>query len=329
MTFRLPHRAFRFMQVLLVMLLPLQHGMASEAEPHADPEEQPAPDVARARPEFLLEIDPYYSSIGVEIPLTRHALPEGRRLREPEVYRRLFRESLRPRIVMLEGSVYPLPAAGTWLKSNHPDVYDDFDIGHVGDNRLNILDGITAGFQEPWAVSAFVGSAMSFSRPGEGADTRNRAYMGYLLSAGKKHIRNNRLIDDDWWEIEWKLKGERHDDAESLSWSFRIGVKNHGHPDIVDTAFIGARRSNLNFEAPILGFIANSSLEALTEINPHTLRFLRQEIILGKKPPLRRYRFALGLDLGFVYEDASKYKGTLVDRDADAFTLVFRPNLHF
>ncbi|MDF3822722.1 hypothetical protein P3G55_22680, partial [Leptospira sp. 96542] len=37
----------------------------------------------------------------------------------------------------------------------------------------------------------------------------HRGYMGYLLSCGAQHIHNNVLIDDNWCELEWKLKGER------------------------------------------------------------------------------------------------------------------------
>lgn len=292
--------------------------------------ETPVPDSTEpARTEFLWELDPYYSSLGIEIPLTQAPLPDGHRLREAQVYRQLFRESLRPRLLMLEASVYPLPAAGTWLKSNHPDVYDDFDIGEVGDNRLNMLDGITAGFQEPWAVSAFVGSAMAFTRRGEAADTRNRAYMGYLLSAGKKHIRNNRLIDDDWWEVEWKLKGERQDNGETLSWSFRTGVKNHGNAYIADVAFVGLRRNNLAPDGPLAGLLTNSNIDLLTEVDRRTFRFLRQEVTVGKKLPMKRLGVALALDIGFIYENSAKYWGPLVDPDADEFTLVFRPNIEF
>ncbi len=288
-----------------------------------------APSASARRYEWLYELDPYYSSLGIEIPLHAGGLPEGGALREVEVYRRLLRESLTPDVFMLEASVYPMPALGSWLKKHEPGFYGDFEIGEVGGNSLNVLEGLTAGFQEPWAISAFLGSAMSFTPPGARADADNRAYMGYLVSAGKKHIRNNVLIDDDWWELEWKLKGERQSDNEKLSWSFRIGVKNHGNPDIVDVAFIGLRRSNLDYAGPLLSFLTNSTLETLTEVDRRTLRFLRQEITLGRKIPFPRRRFALVLDVGLVYEDDAKYRGTLVDPDADDFTVIFRPNLKF
>lgn len=300
----------------------------SDARSDSEPSTALTPAAGR-RYEWLYELDPYYSSLGIEIPLHAGGLPDGGALREVEVYRRLLRESLTPDVFMLEASIYPMPALGTWLKKHAPGFYGDFEIGEVGGNSLNVLEGLTAGFQEPWAISAFLGSAMSFTPPGARADADNRAYMGYLVSAGKKHIRNNVLIDDDWWELEWKLKGERQSDDEKLSWSFRVGVKNHGNPDIVDVAFIGLRRSNLDYAGPLLSFLTNSTLETLTEVDRRTLRFLRQEITLGRKIPFPRRRFALVLDVGLVYEDDAKYRGALVDRDADDFTVIFRPNLKF
>ncbi len=277
--------------------------------------------------ELAWELDAYYTNASVALPLDRRPVPEGGTLRELEVYRTLFRESLRPRILMFEASLYPAPAAGTWLKKHHPDVYDDFVIGEAGPNELNLIEGLTAGFQEPWAVSAFVGSEMTFTRDGDRARRSNRGYMGYLVSTGRKHIRDNVLIDDTWWELEWKLKGEREFRDEQLSWSFRVGVKNHGNPDIRDVAYVGFRRSNLDFRRPFLGFINNSTIELVTEVARDDADFMRQEIIFGKKLPIRRWRIAMALDVGVIFEEDSKYSGALADPSIDEVTLVFRPNI--
>jgi hypothetical protein len=283
--------------------------------------------------EMLWELDAYYSSLCLQVPLTNKPLPDGGDLAESAVYKQLFFDSLRPRVLMLEASVYPLPAAGTWFKSHHPDSYDNFDVGEIGNNQLNLIDGVTAGFQEPWAVSAFTGSAMQFTRPGHGASSSasdsNRGYMGYLVSYGAKHIRNNVLIDDNWWELEWKLKGERDFSEEELSWSFRLGLKTHGNRNIKDVAYLGLRRSNLDYQGPLLALLNNSNLEMLTEIDRHSGRFLRQEITVGRKFPLPSHHVALTLDIGLIYESDDKYSGPLSDPTADAFTIVFRPNIQF
>lgn len=313
--------------LLLLCLLPTaataQAGLPAETDAPAD-----APEAAR--PELLWEFDPYYSSAAWLLPLTDSPLPDGGPLPEVEVYRRLLHDSLRPRLLMLEASVYPLPAAGTWLKKHEPALYEDFNVGTAGSNQLNLIDAVTTGFQEPWALSLFAGSSMRFSAGGgASAGGRNRGYMGYLVSFGGKHIRNNVLIDDNWWELEWKLKGERDSELETLDWSFRLGLKTHGHPDIRDVAYLGLRRSNLDYGASWLSLLRNSEITLLTEVGQHGGRLLRQEVILGRKLPLRRYRVALTLEAGLVYESPAKYRGHLADPSADSLNFVLRPNLEF
>lgn len=286
-------------------------------------------DTPPPRVEWLWELNPYYSSVAVEVPLTDTPVPDGGRLPEHRVYRQLFLDSLSPRLLLLEASAYPLPAAGAWYKKHERDSYDDFHVGKAGSNDLNLIDAVTAGFQEPWALSAFTGSVMQFTRPAEKHAGHNRGYMGYLVSYGAKHIHNNVLIDDDWWEIEWKLKGERQFRDEKLSWSFRLGVKNHGNRDIADVAYVGLRRSNLDYGGRWLSLLANSNLELLAEADRHNGRFLRQEIILGRKLPLRQWHVALTLDAGVIYENPAKYSGVLTDPSADRLTFVVRPNLQF
>lgn len=282
-----------------------------------------------ARTTYNWELDPYYSDVGVEFPLDGRPVPDGGTMSEEDVYRTLFRESLRPRILLLEASVYPLPAFGAWLRGNHPDVYDSFSLGDVGGNQLNLMQGLTAGFQEPWAISAFVGGEETFSREGDDNRRQNRGYMGYLVSFGEKHIRENVLIDDPWWEFEWKLKGDRAFHDEQLHWSFRVGIKNHGNPYIRDVAYVGFRRDNLDFRAPFLGFLNNSSIDLMTEVAQDDGHFMRQEIVIGKKYPLRRWRVAMELDVGVIYEDPGKYTGPLAGQRADSVTFVFRPNINW
>jgi hypothetical protein len=289
----------------------------------------PAERPATAAPEFLHEFDAYYSSVAVQIPLTDAPVPDGGRLPEREVYTQLFRDSLRPRLLMLEASVYPLPAAGAYFKKHQAGMYEDFNIGTLGSNQLNVLDAVTAGFQEPWALSVFTGSSMRFTDPGKAGVGRNRGYMGYLVSYGAKHIRNNLLIDDNWWEIEWKLKGERQFDDEELDWSFRVGLKTHGNSDISDVAYLALRRSNLDYDSPWLSLLSNSGIKLLSEFDQRSGRYLRQELILGRKFPLRRWHIALELEAGVIYEDPAKYRGALVDPSADTLNFVLRPHIIF
>jgi hypothetical protein len=276
--------------------------------------------------EFGYELDLYYTDISVEIPLTDKPMPNGGFLSEREVYYRLFKESLHPQLLLLEASVYPMPVLGTYIKEHSPDTYDKFTIGS-GD--INVLDGLTAGFQEPAAVSVFVGSGMKFNRDDKISKGVNKGYMGYLVSFGSKHIHQNVLIDDDWWEFEWKLKGERAFEDEDLTWSFRVGAKTQGNPDIADTLYFGSRRTNLDYKSSWLSWLKNTSFDWMTELSQQNLAFLRQELVVGKRFPMKDKKWAFSLDVGLIYEKDNKYTGVLFDPTADNLTIVFRPNIVF
>ncbi len=276
--------------------------------------------------ETVWEWSPYYSSVDLHIPLTDEPIPDGGSMAEAEVYRQLFLRSLRPGVLLLEASVYPMPLLGVWLRGHEPGFYDNATVGH---SKLNFVQTVTAGFQEPWAVSAFVGSQMKFSREGEKEKGTNRGYMGYLVSAGKKHIKENFLIDDDWIEAEWKLKGDREFKEDRLSWSFRVGGKFNRNPDIADTVYVGISRSNLDFRSPFLSFLYNSTVNLFTEFSMHRESLLRQEVIFGKKYPSESLGVAWELDFGVIYERASKYSGPLAPLATTSYTLVIRPNIVF
>jgi hypothetical protein len=274
---------------------------------------------ARGEVEIVQEWGAYYSSVGLHIPLGDDPMPDGGQLTEFEVYRQLFERSYRPNLVLLEASIYPMPLLGVHLRKNRPGFYED---------AKGLVEAVTAGFQEPWAVSAFFGSQMKFSRAGEIERGTNRGYMGYLVSAGKKHIKDNLLIDDDWLELEWKLKGERAFNEDRLSWSFRAGGKFHRHPGIADGLYVGARRSNLDFSSRLLSFLDNSHIELLVEIPKDRVVLQRQQLIFGKKYPVHA-GLAWELDFGLIYERASKYSGSLSALGKSETTFVIRPNLVF
>jgi len=278
-----------------------------------------AQQAALPKAEIVQQYNAYYTSLGLYIPIGEEQFPDGGALDEVDVYRQLFQRSWRPNVVALEVSIYPMPIAGVWMRKQHPGIYEQ---------APSVIQAVTAGFQEPWAVSAFFGSQMKFNRPGEEERGANRGYMGYLVSAGTKHIKNNVLIADDWLELEWKLKGERIFKEDRLDWSFRAGGRYNGNRDIADTLHFGLRRSNLDFKTKALSWLDNSRIDLFTELGDG-LTLMRQEVIFGKKYPLESYKVALELDFGLIYERASKYTGDLAPLARTAVTVVFRPNIIF
>lgn len=287
--------------------------------------QQPPPGKKPA-PEFVWELDPYYTEVSLHIPLTYTPIPELSEPSELYVYRKLLLGSLMPRYLLLEAAVFPMPLIGVALKEYQRDFYRGFNIGS---GTVNLIEAITAGFQEPYAISAFLGDMVSFIHPGQEKISSNKGYMGYLISYSNQHIKRNTLVPDHNLEIEWKTKGERFFVDEKLSWSFRLGSKLHENPYIADTLYLGFRRSSLDFMAGMMSFLKNSSIDFRWDFSVKDGRLLRQEYVIGTKIPIKSWHMAFRLDAGMIWEDQAKYKGRLKDRSAPDFTAVLRPNLEF
>lgn len=275
--------------------------------------------------EFVTEIDPYYTSAGLYFPLTDTPVPEIQVSNESGLFRSLFSDSLLPRFAVLEASVYPMPLLGVYLKEEQKSTYDGADIT----DRTNLIESVTTGFQEPAALTLFLGNVATLVKHGEAVNDTNKGYLGYLASIGNRHILNNVLIKDDWLELEIKLKGDRKFSDEKHSWSFRFGTRQHEHTDIADTLYVGIRRAHLAFDANPDDWYANSNVEFKTEFNAASGDFLRQEMIVGRKFPVTGKKYAYTLDLGVIWEEKEKYDGKLSDPEQDRLTLVIRPNIQF
>ena len=276
--------------------------------------------------EVLWEWDLYYTSVGLNIPLTEKPIPTISSNSETVIYRELLKGSAIPRYMTLEASIYPMPILGTYLKKRTPGFYDH---GQIGGSSINLIDSVTAGFQEPWAVSLFLGNLAKLERPGETRTGTNMGYTGYLLSGGTKHIKNNVLIDDNWFELEWKIKGKRDYPDEKMSWSFRFGGKFNSHPEITDAFYFSIHRSNLDHRAPFLHWLKNISLDAKAQFSQHGGQVIREEFIIGKKYPIEGESYSATLNVGVVWESPNEYIGALRDRKESKTTLLIRPSVEF
>jgi hypothetical protein len=293
---------------------------AQQATPDAPP------DIENSKMEVLVEWDPYYTDVDLNIPLTRKPIPTIISDNEVVIYGKLVEGSAIPRYMLLEASIYPMPLLGTYIKSHMPDLYNK---GQIGNGSVNIFESVTAGFQEPWAVSAFFGNIANLVRPGEMRSGSNMGYSGYLVSAGSKHIKNNVLIADDWYELEWKIKGKLDYPDEKLGWSFRFGWKFNDNPDITDVKYFSIHRSNLDYRAPFLVWLKNSSIDLKIQFSHHGGQVVRQEFVIGKKYPVNSWGYSTGLDFGFVWESPDEYEGALRNTNKNSLTLLLRPSFDF
>ncbi len=285
----------------------------------------PASDEGR-KFDVMWEFDPYYSNVGVNIPLTNTPIPTIRSTDESVIYSDLIQGSLIPRYMVLEASIYPMPLLGSYLKADQPLAYKR---GQFGNSSVNLIDSATAGFQEPWAVSALFGNIAKIVRPGEDRVGSNVGYTGYLISAGSKQIKDNVFIDDHWLEVEWKIKGKVNYPDEKLAWSFRVGGKFHDNINIADEIYVNILRENLNVHFPFLSWISNSSLDMKLFFSETNAQLLRQQYIVGKKYPKVGWKYAPTLDIGVIWTSANEYSGVLRTTTLDTVTLVIRPSVDF
>lgn len=274
---------------------------------------------------LVFEPDAYYSDVDFIISLTKAPIPQLGEMTESEIYRTLLsRAAILPQFLVLEASFNPMPYFGTYLKEHNRDFYSQAQL--TGD--FNWVNALTAGFEEPYAISFLAGNVVNFYVP-DSRDIKGIGYSGYLFSAGNYHIKDNELVKDDWWEIEWKIKGDRKSPVKKLNWSFRIGTKVHGNPDITDIIYLGFRRSRVDYKPEGSSLFNNSGFEYTFDMDRRNLRSIRHYFFVDKKWPLENKQMAFSLATGFVWESAKKYSGALAGRDKDNFQFIIRPNIEF
>lgn len=288
----------------------------------ADEALTPAEETGGLGPEYTTELDAYYSNAAVYFSLNDEPIPVIAEEEETSLYRQLLRLPVLPQQAALEVSINPLPIVGVLLQENTDDFYDD---------NSSLIQAVTEGFPEPFAVSAFFGSVVRYTREDQPSDENNRGFSGFLLSVGTRHIRKNVMVDDDWYEFEWKLKGDRDFRDHSLSWSGRVGTKVHSNDDIADTYYVAVRREH--FDARIDGFswIHNSDMEYKVEIDHDSGEIVQHEVFYDTKWPIS-LGFGTGTAVSFgvgLVAERGKYSGELAGGDDRETRLILRPELEF
>jgi len=313
-----------------LFLIALQFGMpiplfAQEASTLVKTEQQ-APAEEFQRLKFVFEPDAYYTDVDLIFSLTKAPIPQLGELTELEIYYTLLsRAALLPQFMVIEASINPLPYLGTYIKEDHRSFYDDARVS----GSFNWVKAVTAGFEEPWAGSVLAGNVANFYEVGS-KDSKGLGYSGYLFSFGNYHIKDNEMIKDDWKEFEWKMKGDRKSSIKKLSWSFRVGAKLHGNPDITDIIYLSVRRSRVDYKPEEYSIFHNSGAEYTYDMDRRNFNAIRHYFFVDKKWPFQDRQIAFSLALGFVWESAKKYSGALAaGRDKSDFQFLFRPNIEF
>jgi len=273
--------------------------------------------------QFEHELDPYYSNISWYFNFNNKEIPLIEDDKEENLYKKLITNAALPQYMLIEFSLNPLPVLGTYIKKNHQTFYDDIEI-----KNINLIHAVTAGFEEPYAISLFLGSVVQYTKSNEENKSKNKGYMGYLFSHGDQHIFNNDLIQDKWYELEWKIKGDLDFEKKSLSWSLRAGGKVHENKNIQDVIYFAVRRNHFNNVKGNWSWINNSDLEYKIDLHNNTYEIVQQQILITKKWGLsKNNKQALNFGIGLI-QQKNKYTGPLAP-DEEEFRLIIRSNFQF
>jgi len=284
----------------------------------------------KGKHEASLELDPYYSCMYYTFAFTKEPIPQETVKHEALYYWHMLKNFYLPRYVLIETSAYPLPISGVYLKKYATEFYNEAEITH----GLNIIKAVTENFPEPYAVSLFLGNVANFVT-GEDKKVVGKGYSGLLFSFGERHIVDNIMVHDWWFETELKLKGSDLRERHKLSWSYGLGMKFHFNPEIRDIIYLSIKRNRIDYKKgklnAFLGFFVYDSTQEF-KINFDLREFYKGEItilsfLFGKNFPIGKGTVTLSLGLGFIYNFKSGYTGSLKAEIDRPWSILVRPNL--
>lgn len=284
-----------------------------------------APARSSMNAEFEYQLDAYYTAADLYVNFSTSAIPYYDNKSEWDVYRKLFLSSPIPRTLTLEASVNPLPLAGVWIRRQAPRFYDDAQIS----DDTNLVESVTAGFEEPAALSVFLGNVIDFKPVKKRRYAEGKGYMGYLISVGNRHIKDSELIHDNWVETEVKVKGDRRWESHKLQWSFRIGAKHHENRNIADVIYVGLRRSRVDYESGRFFWLNNTGYMYKFDANARSFSAVQHHFLIDKKFPLKNRKMVPTLAVGFLWRARDKYRGSLRTEESGRFQVLVQPNLEF
>ena len=281
---------------------------------------------AQSTIEYDYEADIYYSNVSMFIDLdSEHNITDASDLTEVQLYRQLLANTFKPNIFLIELAVHPMPVAGLLFRKENESLYEEATVGD-----FNLVKSITAGFEEPYSISFFLGRMMVFNRKKDEHIGANRAYMGYLISMSDYSIKDNKAEHDKWVEFEVKVKGTRKFTHHVLDWSFRVGSRIHSNHDFTNSIYIGARRSRVDIDKDFLSWLDNSAYTLLLSASADTFELIEFQTTMEKKwTSTYFYNAVFGLEVGYLYYSGEKYRGALREQGINNHSLIIRPNISF
>ncbi|MDZ7264327.1 MAG: hypothetical protein ONB16_07060 [candidate division KSB1 bacterium] len=257
---------------------------------------------------------------------------------EQEIYHRLSQRLLLPTYVLLQGTAYPLAALSSVLETDHWQLYNRFQTP-LG---LNVVRTIGAGYEEPYALSVFLGNILLLVHSDSlkpGWRQAGSALAGFLISYGHHQIHNNIYFPDRWYQLELMLIGNFKEPGQRrLSWNFRLGGKFHQKAFMQDMITISMERSHSDWRYRGWSLARNSIFKyqgyfpsSFSENKSHAGL---QLLSMGKKFPIAIFQRKLFFTLagGLRWEWVRFYNhdlGQFADLPMKQVTWLIQPNIEF
>jgi len=281
------------------------------------------------RQEINIELDHYYTCLAYTVAITEQPIPEMNITREGDLYLYMLRNFIFPRYVLFEASLYPLPVAGVYIKKEARNFYNDSQVIR----GINIIKAVTTGFSEPYAASIFFGNVANFTK-GDSDKITGRGFSGIAASCGDRHIVDNIMVEDKWFEVELKIKGMDDHQVHNMEWSYSIGAKLHDNNDIRHQFSISIYRNHIHYAEgmnSLIGFFINTEqqlritfdLEHLNIKKPTSFSFL-----IGKNFPIGDGAVTLALKAGALKIFSDGYSGNLKQDIDRKLALMVRPMIY-
>ncbi len=274
----------------------------------------------------------YFNMRRLEKPV---ALQKGE---EGEIYLQLERRLLLPSYLLFQITGYPLSALSSYLETDRYNSYNRFKT--YAD--LNIMRSIGAGFEEPYAFSAFLGNAVFLAYQDSSENRKKQsgsALAGFLVSTGKHQIYNNIYLHDSWYQIEMMLVGNLNEPKKRrVFWNFRIGFKSHQNDFLRDKFTLSVERSHTEWKASPWSFFKNTvfKYKAYFPLQRNGEKKISdlQSISIGKKIPVTLFNrtvfpvFSFGVRWEWIrhYDHALKKFDPIGSRQ---LTWLIQPNIEF
>jgi len=277
-----------------------------------------------------IELDYYYSCLAYTVAITKQPIPEMNITREGDLYWYMLRNFIFPRYILFEVSLYPLPIAGVYIKKEARNFYNDSEIIP----GINIVKAVTTGFSEPYAASVFFGNVANFTR-GDSSEVTGRGFSGFAMSYGNRHIVDNIMVVDKWFEMELKIKGMDYHQVHNMEWSYSVGIKMHDNNEIRHHFFVSLYRNYINYAdgvRSLIGFFRNTEQQLRIDFDLAHLDIRRPtsfSFLMGKNFPIGDGKVTFALKIGALKIFSDGYSGRLKRDINRKWALMIRPMAYF